>query len=173
MLPPRHGLASPQRKANQDEQDDWDDDRDPALEEWAAEIAESECPAGPFLHSPQQPTSEQTEILISGSRVPPRPRVPEDSKPLVDPPEFGDSIRDTDKQAYWIPGAFPTIFQNETGDPHNYQLREPDLVTWGPHVMRSRGWHAQAHMTFMYWWMNMIQRTQEASAGSLASATIA
>ena len=54
--------------------DDWDDDRDPALEEWAAEIAESECPAGPFLHSPQQPTSEQAEVPISSSRVPPRPR---------------------------------------------------------------------------------------------------
>jgi len=33
-------------------------------------------------------------------------------------------------------------------------------VKWGPHVLRSKGWHAQAHMTFMYWWMNMKQRIQ-------------
>ena len=79
-------------------------------------------------------------------------------KPLVDPPEFGDRIRDTDKEPYWIPGAFPTIFQNETGDPYNYIHKEPDLVTWGPHVLRSRGWWAQTHMTFMYWWMNLLQR---------------
>ena len=37
-------------------------------------------------------------------------------------------------------------------------------MTWGPHVLRCRGWMAQAHMTFMYWWMNMIQRTQALSA---------
>ena len=40
---------------------------------------------------------------------------PSSGKPLVDAPEFGDRLRDTDKQPYWIPGAFPTIFQNETG----------------------------------------------------------
>jgi len=85
-------------------------------------------------------------------------------KPLVDPPEFGDRIKDTDKEPYWIPGAFPTIFQNETGDPYNYVHKEVDLITWGPHVLRAKGWHAQAHMTFMYWWMNMIQRIQALSA---------
>ena len=69
--------------------------------------------------------------------------------PLVEPPEFGDRINDTAKEPYWVPGAFPTIFQNETGDPFNYVLKEPDLVTWGPHVLRTRGWAAQAHMTFM------------------------
>ena len=69
------------------------------------------------------------------------------SKPLVEAPEFGDRVRDTDKEPYWIPGAFPTIFQNETGDLHNYVLKEPDLITWGPHIMRSRGWHTQAHVT--------------------------
>ena len=68
------------------------------------------------------------------------------------------------RQPYWIPGAFPTIFQNETGDPHNYVLKEPDLLTWGPHVMRSRGWWAQAHMTFSYWWLNLVQRAQVLSA---------
>ena len=85
-------------------------------------------------------------------------------KPLVDPLEFGDRIRDTDKETFWILGAFPTIFQNETGDPYKYVLEEVDLVQWGPHVLRSRGWHAQAHMTFMYWWMNMIQRFSVLSA---------
>ena len=37
-------------------------------------------------------------------------------------------------------------------------FKEVDLPLWGPHVMRSIGWVAQAHMTFMYWWLNMIQR---------------
>ena len=85
-------------------------------------------------------------------------------KPLVEAPEFGDRVRDTDKEPYWIPGAFPTIFQNQTGDLHNYVLKEPDMATWGPHIMRARGWHAQAHMTFSYWWLNMVQRTQVLSA---------
>ena len=85
-------------------------------------------------------------------------------KPVVDPPEFSDRIRDTDKEPFWIPGAFPTIFQNETGDPHNHMLKEPDLTTWGPHVLRSKGWAAQAHMTFMYWWINMLQRIKTLSA---------
>jgi hypothetical protein len=89
---------------------------------------------------------------------------PPPDRPLVDPPEFAALIKDTDKQPYWIPGAFPTIFQNETGDPYNYALKEVDLTTWGPHVLRSKGWHAQAHMTFMYWWMNMMQRIQALSA---------
>ena len=64
-------------------------------------------------------------------------------KPLVEAPEFGDRVRDTDKEAYWIPGAFPNIFQNQTGDLHNYYDKEPDMLTWGPHIMRSRGWYAQ------------------------------
>ena len=85
-------------------------------------------------------------------------------KPVVDPPEFDERIRDTDKEPFWIPGAFPTIFQNESGDPHNYYDKEPDLVTWGPHILRSKGWAAQAHMTFMYWWMNMTQRIKALSA---------
>ena len=87
-----------------------------------------------------------------------------DSKPLVDAPEFGDRVRDTDKEPFWIPGAFPTLFQNETGDLHNYVAKEPDVVSWGPHIMRARGWHAQAHMTFSYWWLNMVQRYQALSA---------
>ena len=81
-------------------------------------------------------------------------------KPLIEPPDFGDRVRDTDKEPYWIPGAFPTIFQNQTGDLHNYVHKEPDMQSWGPHVMRSHGWHAQAHMTFPYWWLNMMRRTQ-------------
>ena len=89
----------------------------------------------------------------------------------MDPPEFGDRIKDTDKVPYWIPGAFPTIFQNETGDPHNYKLKELDLATWGPHILRSRGWFAQAHLTFMYWWTNMIQRANAWSAKKWYTAT--
>ncbi len=81
-------------------------------------------------------------------------------KPLLDPPEIDSEglIRDTDPTPGWVPGTFPSIFQNETGDPHNYYLAKPDLATWGVHVLRSRGWHAQTHLTFTYWWMNMCQR---------------
>ena len=75
-------------------------------------------------------------------------------------PEYGDRIRHTDQEPYWIPGAFPTIFQNETGDPHNYVWRKPEMKSWGPHIMRSRGWHAQAHPTFCYWWLNMVQLSE-------------
>jgi len=85
-------------------------------------------------------------------------------KPLAEPAEFGDRIADTAREPYWIPGAFPTIFQNETGDPNNYHDKEVDLASWGPHVMRSKGWHAQSHTTFMYWWMNMCQRIKALSA---------
>ena len=85
--------------------------------------------------------------------------------PLVDPPEFGERVQDLyNKDPYWIPAAFPTIFQNETGDPYNAPLRPVDLTTWGPHVMRSRGWAAQAHTTFMYWWMNFIHRIKVLAA---------
>ena len=91
-----------------------------------------------------------------------------DNKPMVDPPEYEDGpdarVRDTDETPYWIPGAFPTIFQNETGDPYNYVWRKPEMKSWGPHIMRSRGWHAQAHTTFCYWWLNMVQRTEALSA---------
>ena len=84
----------------------------------------------------------------------------------LDPPEIDESglIRDTDEIPYWIPGAFPTIFQNETGDPHNYRLKKPDLFTWGPHIMRSKGWVAQAHTSFLYWWTNMCNRVKVAGA---------
>ena len=39
-----------------------------------------------------------------------------------------------------------------------------DVVTRGPHVLRSRGWAAQAHMTFMYSWTNMCQRIKALGA---------
>ena len=54
--------------------------------------------------------------------------------------------------------------KNETGDPYNFTLAKPDLLTWGPHILRSKGWRAQAHMTFMYWWMNTCQRIKALSA---------
>ena len=37
---------------------------------------------------------------------------------------------------------------SQTGDLHNTSIRKPDMVTWGPHIMRSRGWHSQMHMIF-------------------------
>ena len=89
-----------------------------------------------------------------------------EGKPVVDPPELDAEglVRDIDETAGWIPGTFPAIFQNETGDPHNYLLKKPDLDSWGLHVLRSRGWRAQAHMTFMYWWTNMRQRIRALGA---------
>ena len=88
----------------------------------------------------------------------------QNDKPLVNAPELGDRIKDTQKEPYWIPGIFPTIFQNETGDPFNYYMKEPDLQLWGPHVMMSKGWVAQEHPTFMYWWLNTIQRRNAMAA---------
>ena len=79
-------------------------------------------------------------------------------KTMVDPPEFDSKIRDSDREPHWVPGIFPTIFQNETGDPFNYYLKEVNLTQWGPHVLMSKGWAAQMHATFLYWWMNTIQR---------------
>ena len=48
-------------------------------------------------------------------------------KPLVDPPEFGDRIKDTDNELYWIPGGLPTIFQNVIGELYKYIHKEVDL----------------------------------------------
>ena len=79
-------------------------------------------------------------------------------KPLLEPPELASRIRDSDREPHWVPGIYPTIFQNETGDPFNYYLRQVDLQLWGPHVLMSKGWFAQTHATFLYWWMNTIQR---------------
>ena len=62
-------------------------------------------------------------------------------KPFLDPREIDDDtgpIRHTDEVSGWILGAFPSISQNEARDPYNFKLAKPDLVTWGPHVLRSR-----------------------------------
>ena len=91
----------------------------------------------------------------------------QDDKPLLDPSEIEDDtapMRDTDEVAGSIPGVFPSIFQNKTGDPCNFKFVKPHLLTWGPHVLRSRGWAAQANMAFMYWWMNRCQRIKALSA---------
>jgi hypothetical protein len=85
-------------------------------------------------------------------------------KPVVDPTEFGEKINDTDPKPFWIPGGFPTIFQNETGDPFNWMNSQPDLDTWGAHILRSKGWIAQTHITFMYWYKNMMDRHHALSA---------
>ena len=138
---------------------------DAEAETWGTEAAEGPVDSDAVLGrqtatTPQTKesgaTHSQSETVAVDVTLP--------GKPLVEPPEFGDRVRDTDKEPFWIPGAFPTIFQNETGDLHTYVHKEPDMLTWGPHIMRSRGWHAQAHMTFSYWWLNMVQRTQVLSA---------
>lgn len=138
---------------------------DAEAETWGTEAAEGPVDSDAVLGrqtatTPQTKesgaTHSQSETVAVDVALP--------GKPLVEPPEFGDRVRDTDKEPFWIPGAFPTIFQNETGDLHTYVHKEPDMLTWGPHIMRSRGWHAQAHMTFSYWWLNMVQRTQVLSA---------
>ena len=144
-----------------------------AAHQWGAGLERSERRPAHVDHAPADAEVERlggTETDVALGSVAPTPmtqQVPQVSavdKPLVDPPEFADRIKDTEREPYWIPGAFPTIFQNETGDPFNYRLKEVDLPLWGPHILRSKGWVAQAHMTFMYWWMNMIQRMQALSA---------
>jgi len=141
----------------------WDNDAE--AEDWAAR--ELEDPAASEVvtadHAGTLPQTKEADAPCRDGTTPATDDVTP-GKPLVEAPEFGDRVRDTDKEPYWIPGAFPSIFQNETGDLHNYEIKEPDMLTWGPHVMRSRGWHAQAHMTFCYWWLNMLQRTQVLSA---------
>ena len=117
-------------------------------------------------------SSSAQASLVESSEATGRARAPRPvgrpviDKPLVDPPEIDADgrIRDTDELPHWVPGAFPTIFQNETGDPYNFTLAKPDLLTWGPHILRSKGWRAQAHMTFMSLWMNTCQRIKALSA---------
>ena len=73
--------------------------------------------------------NEQALVEAQGSATGKRTQ---DDKPLLDPPEIDDEtgpIWDADKVAGWIPGAFPSIFQNETGDPYNMILAKPDLTT--------------------------------------------
>ena len=49
--------------------------------------------------------------------APQAPSVKE-GKPLVDPPEFGERVQDIyNKDPYWVPGAFPGIFQKRDGRP--------------------------------------------------------
>ena len=69
------------------------------------------------------------EAAVEGAGQPPRAGPAHPDRPVVDAPEFGGRVRDTDKQPYWIPGAFPTIFQNETGDPYNAPMKEVDKLT--------------------------------------------
>ena len=60
----------------------------------------------------------------------------------------------------WIPRGSPTIFQNKTGDPYNSELVEPEMDTWGAHVLRSK----VIPVTFMYWYHNMMDRHHALSA---------
>ncbi len=143
----------------------WDEDAE--ADGWGAGLADGDNASGlaePATLTATTAAGQAADISTDGLPASTDPIPASSAKPLVEAPEFGDRVRDTDKEPYWIPGAFPTIFQNETGDLHNYVLKEPDLLTWGPHIMRSRGWHAQAHMTFCYWWLNMVQRSQALSA---------
>ena len=143
--------------------DAWDNDAEP--EAWAAGASEDPVASDVALGDDAETPPRTKEAGAPGvNEDTPAADAVFPGKPLIEAPEFGDRLRDTDKEPYWIPGAFPTIFQNETGDLDNYYEKEPDMLTWGPHIMRSRGWHAQAHMTFCYWWLNMVQRTQVLSA---------
>ena len=129
-------------------------------EDWGRTEADAQTHATDEHSSDQvRQGSEVTSDVGTGT-----PSTVNPGKPVVDAPEFGDRIHDMEERPYWIPGAFPTVFQNETGDPHNYIDKKPDFSTWGPHVLRSKGWVAQAHTTFMYWWMNTLQRWNVLSA---------
>ena len=127
-----------------------------------AEWAQFQKCEGGYIHEQEQMCFNAEQSDMYQTRMGRNAR----DKPVMEPPQIdGDRrIKDTEREPYWIPGAFPTIFQNETGDPYNAPFKEVDLVQWGPHVLRSKGWIAQTHMTFMYWWLNMIQRQQALSA---------
>ena len=72
-----------------------------------------------------QPHVSSTAALADSDLA---PALQIEGKPMVDPPELDAEglVRDTDETPGWIPGTFPTIFQNETGEQHNYLLKKPD-----------------------------------------------
>ena len=156
--PPPQSVARLSDYAGDVSEDWWDDG------EWNDEDWEYDQGGNPDTHvqhrgSPVAPLPSTQDGATSLGKA----AAPQD-KPLVEPPQLSERVKDTERDPYWIPAAFPTIFQNETGDPYNVMNKEVDLNLWGPHILRSRGWHAQAHMTFMYWWSNMMQRVQALSA---------
>ena len=71
--------------------------------------------------------------LRSGSSAEQRPATRQRAadKPLVEAPELGERIKDTDREPHWVPGAYPTIFQNETGDPFNHVIKGGRFKTMG------------------------------------------
>ena len=140
------------------QEDDWEHHEEQSADEGPAS---GDWDVPPPAMSSEERAREEARIHDMVNRI---PSGATKTKPLVEPPEFGDRIKDLEKKPFWISGEFPTIFQNETGDPYNWYETEPDLNTWGPHIMRSKGWMAQAHMTFMYWWFNMVTRFKALSA---------
>ena len=136
-------------------------------EAWGAATGQEEAPTSATGHEEARAMAtghEEARASATGQEEAGQRR--KGDKPLLDPLEIDEEglIGDTDEVAGWIPGTFPSIFQNEKGDPYNFKLAKPDLLTWGPHVLRSRGWAAQANMAFMRWWMNRCQRIKALSA---------
>jgi hypothetical protein len=113
---------------------------------------EKEAQAAATGHEENSSATGDNEQALAAAQSSATGQRRKEDKHLLHPPEIDDEtgpIQDTDELAGWITGAFPSIFQNETGDPYNFKLAKADLVTLGPHMLHSRGWSAQAHMTFM------------------------
>ena len=142
--------------------DDWDDDWFDGAEEREGATERKADPAPSLEHASSDrataPGMDAAVVSLIAAEVAAAISERSTDRRLVDPPDFGDRIRGTDKEPFWIPGAFPIRSRNETGNPYEAPVKEVDFVLCGPHVLRSRGWHAHAHVTFMYWWMNLIQR---------------
>ena len=56
-------------------------------------------------NSSPQPDSSVRSGQLQGSRASTGDRKSDPDKPLVDPPQYSERIKDTDKKPYWIPGA--------------------------------------------------------------------
>ena len=130
---------------------------------------EKEVQAAATGHEEKSPATGDNEQALAEAQSSATGQRRKDDKPLLHPPEIDDEtgpIRDTDEVAGWITGASPSIFQNETGDPCNFKLAKTDLVTWGPHVLRSRGWSAQAYMIYNYYHLCSTRASAKSSAAS-------
>ena len=86
-------------------------------------------------------------------------------KPVVDLPELdtdtGPLKEDTPG---YVTAAFPTVFQNGTGDPNKALYTLPKYIDWATFLMRYEGWHAQSQMRLRYFIYNTHSRRRTISS---------
>ena len=63
-----------------------------------------------------------------------------------------------------ITAAFPTVFQNGSGDPYNGYYVLPDYDEWSVYIMRRDGWRAKSHMRLRYSIYNTRSRANTISS---------